>query len=261
MDFQALKALLDKPLDFDPRLEPERAAQHVARLTQTLQNMQGFDPAGVTQQDFLDIKNRLVELTKQLVQGQSFKNLLEIGQEATRISQPALDSQGVKQVSSALEQVGMRHAATLETNQAGKVSASQRRGLIKEVSSNLAWCVFFGIVWTLLSVYLATHAKWSGVLAVSGLFLLVLAVQVSSVRNEIRDLVSGNVELQEGWVTKHTRSVQGRNSSRTYYYYQLNGNNFTVSQHAYEALIEGDYKIYLLPNTRTIVNLDPVAPS
>ncbi len=257
-DLNALKALLAKPLDFDPRLEPEQAARHVAMLTQAIQSLEGSHPAGATPQDALEIRNQLLGQVKQLTHGQSLKNLIGIAQEAEHLTKPPIDSQEAAQLSNALEQVGIRNSRALSANQAGRQTVAQRGSLVKQISSNLVWSGVFGIGWLALSAYAVTHAKWTPFLAATGLFLLVLLILLTSVLKELRDFLGGAVEMEEGWVTKFTSTSHGSRSNRTYHYFKLNGNSFEVWQRAYDALIEGNYRLYYLPNTRQIVNIEPV---
>jgi hypothetical protein len=260
-DLNSLKAFLDKPLDFDPKLEPEQAARHVAMLTQALQNLEGSDPSGVTQQDALEIRSRLIDQVKQLTHGQSIRNLIGVAKEAVQLTKPQIDSQEAAQLSVALEQVGIRNTKTLSANQAGKQSAGQRGQLVKDISSNLLWSGITGLGWFILSAYAVTHAEWKPFLAATGLFLVILLMLLTNARKELRDLLSGSVEVEEGWVSKFTRNSHSSRTSRTYHYYKLNGNSYEVWQRAYDALIEGNYRIYFMPNTRRIVNIDPVATS
>jgi hypothetical protein len=258
-DLKSLKALLDKPLDFDPRLEPDRAARHVAELTRAMQDIQASDPSAVSPEDIHEIQSRLLEQGRQLVHGQSFKNLVEIAQESIHLTKPQFDSQEVAQLANALEQVGVRHTSTLATNRDGKQSARQRGQLLKDISSNLFWSAVVGLGWLVLTAIFITQAKWTGMLAVSAFFLLILAMLLSSARNEMRDFAGGRVEFDEGWVTKYTRDIRGR-THHTLYYYRINGNGYEVSKLAYDALIEGNYRLYYLPNTHKLVNLDPLLP-
>jgi hypothetical protein len=66
------------------------------------------------------------------------------------------------------------------------------------------------------------------------------------------------VQIEEGQVTKYTRSSHSGCSSQTYHYYRINQYSLQVSASAYDALIEGNYRVYFLPNTKQLVNIDPL---
>ncbi len=259
-DLHSLRALLDKPLDFDPRLDPDQAARHVATLTQALQNLNDNHPADVNPQEIHELQSRLIDQVKKLSHGQSISNLIGIVQEADHLSKPQMDGQGIAQLDSALEQVGIRNARALNANRAGKQTASQRGQLMKEVSSNLFWAVALGVGWLLLSGYAVIHAEWTPLLAATGMYLLILLMLLADARKELLDMLSGSVEIEEGWVSKYTRNSYGGRSNRTYHYYKVNGNSYHVWQRAYDALIEGNYRLYYLPKTLTVVNIEPIAP-
>ena len=258
LDFEAVKALVNQPLDFDPRLEPNRAAQHVAQLKQAFENLDVSGASSINQQEAADLMHRMTEQMKSLVQGQSITGLVQLGRQIEAASSPQLDSQGLFQVTSALEQVGVRNGHTLNANQAGKQSVEQRASLTKQVGVNLFWSALVGIGWLVIGYILLTRSDWKGLLAVTAFFALVLIFLLSSVRKELFDLMSGSVQIEEGPVTKYSRSSNSGRSSRTYYYYRINQYSLEVSRRAYDALIEGNYRVYFLPNTRQLVNIDPL---
>ncbi len=163
------------------------------------------------------------------------------------------------QVTRALEQVGVRHDQALNANRAGRQTAGQRAGLIKKVASNLLWSAGTGIAWVVFSYMLFTRSDWKGLLAVSAFLALVLIFFLSSVRKELLDLASGSVQIEEGPVTKYSRSNNSGRSSYTSYYYQISQYSLEVSRYAYDALIEGSYRVYFLPNTKILVNIDPLS--
>jgi len=93
---------------------------------------------------------------------------------------------------------------------------------------------------------------------VSAFLALVFIAILASVRAEIFDLIGGSVQIEEGPVNKYSRSSQSGHSSHISYYYQINQYSLSVSPHAYDAMIEGNYRVYLLPNTKQLVNIDPL---
>lgn len=256
MDINSLKALLQQPLDFDPHLQQDKAAEYLAQLKQAMQNLNLSNVAGMSQQETADLMRQIALRMKQLAQGQKLRDLGQIAHQVESLSQPALGSDGLVPLNNALEQVGIRHTGALEANRAGRQSGSQRRSLFKEIRSNVFWSVAGGIGWLLLSSYAIAHNKWQALLAVTGLCLILGIAMLISVQREMRDLIGGSVEVEEGWVTKYSHRETG--AKYTSYYYQLNGNRYQVSELAHDALIEGNYKIYLMPNTRRVVNIEPV---
>ena len=257
MDFNTFKALVDQPVDFDPRQEPEKAAQRLAQLKQAAQAMEISNP-GINQSEAVELSRRMSAQMRGLMQGLSIQNLAQIGRMAEVAAQPKLDYQGVMQLNSALEQSGVRDVQAMNANHVGKQSAGQRFRLIKEVSSNLFWVGVIGIGWLVISYMFLTKKDWTGLLAVTGFFLLVVLMLLSSVRKEMFDLMSGSVQMEEGQVTKYSRSSQGR-SSHTMYFYQINQYHLQVGTRAYNALIQGNYRLYFLPNTKDLVNIEPLS--
>jgi hypothetical protein len=106
--------------------------------------------------------------------------------------------------------------------------------------------------------FILKRGDWQGQLVVAAFILLTVLVLLSSVRQELFDLMGGSVQIVEGQVTKFTRTQNTQRSSYIHYYYQVNNNALEVSENAYTALIEGSYRVYFLPNTKKLVNIDPL---
>jgi protein-S-isoprenylcysteine O-methyltransferase Ste14 len=258
MDLNSLKALVDQPLDFDPRLEPDKAAQHMAQLKQAFENLDPASTSGIDRQEAADLVHHMTGQMQSLVQGQSLSDLAQLGRQFEAASRPKLDNSGLIQLTSALDQVGVRNASTLMANQAGKQSLDQRASLLKQVASNLFWSAVVGIAWLVFSYMLITRSDWRGLFVVSAFLALVFIAILSSVRAELFDLIGGSVQIEEGPVSKYSRSSQSGHSSHISYYYRINQYSLSVSAHAYDALIESNYRVYLLPNTKQLVNIDPL---
>jgi hypothetical protein len=258
MDIQSFEALLDKPLDFDPRLEPARAAEHLAQLEQAAKNMKASPPSGFTKPEAEEMMRKAVSQMKLLTKGQKLRDVVQMVQQAENVSQPKLDREGLIQLNNALEQTGVRHPATLNANAAGRQAAGQRVALTKDIASNLLWAAVFGAGWLVFSYLFITRHEWKGLLAITAFAGIVMIAFIVNARRELSDFLSGSVQEEEGWVTKFSRTNNSGRSSYTHYFYKVNQNNLEVSQYAYQALIEGNYRVYYLPNTRRLVNIDPM---
>lgn len=258
MDSQSFEALLDKPLDFDPRLEPARAAEHLAQLEQAAKNMMASPPSGFTKPEAAALTRKMFEQMKLLTKGQKLRDVLQMAQQAENVSQPKLDREGLLQLNTALEQTGVRHSGALSANAAGRQAPAQRIALTKDIASNLLWAAVFGAGWLVFSYLFITRHEWKGLLAITAFAGIVMIAFIVNARRELSDFLSGSVQEEEGWVTKFSRTNNSGRSSYTHYFYQVNQNNLEVSQYAYQALIEGNYRVYYLPNTRRLVNIDPM---
>jgi hypothetical protein len=258
LDLTAIRALLDQPLDFDPRMEPNKVAERLAQLKLAYENFDMSSAGNIDQQEAAELVQRMTAQIKTLMQGQSLPNLAHIGHEIMADSRPELGNDGVVQVTRALEQVGVRHDQALNANRAGKQTAGQRAELTRTVASNLLWSAGISIGWMVISYVLFTRSDWKGLLVVTAFLAVVLIAFLSGVRKELLDLMSGSVQIEEGPVTKFSRSSHTGHSSRTYYYYQINQYSLEVSGRAYDALIEGNYRVCFLPNTKMLVNIDPL---
>ncbi len=259
MDIQSLEALLDKPLDFDPRLEPARAAEYLAQVEQAVKNLkQSPSTSSITQPEAEEMMRKMVGQMKLLTKGQKLRDLMDIFHQAENVSQPKLDREGLLQLNAALEQTGVRHPGTLSANAAGRQAAPQRVALTKDIGSNLLWAAVFGVGWLVFSYLFITRHEWKGLLAITAFAGIVMIAFIINARRELSDFLSGSVQEEEGWVTKFSRTNNSGRSSYTHYFYQVNKNNLEVSQYAYQALIEGNYRVYYLPNTRRLVNIDPM---
>ena len=269
----SLKDLLDQPVDFDPHLEPARAAERLVALQHAAQAAEAagaFSPTGINQQEAADLYHRAVEQVKQLVPqavsltaaASGWHDLLNLAHQVQQAEseaepKPKLDAQGLAQLTHALDQAGVRHPASLPANSAGQQTGPQRTELTKDIASNLLWSAGVGVGWLALAYTAITRANWQALLAVSVFALLILAILLSGTRKELADLLSGRVQVEEGWVTKFTRdSHSSGRSSTIHYYYQVNQRELAVSQYAYNALIEGNYRVYFLGQTGRLVNIE-----
>ena len=258
MDIPALKAMLEQPLDFDPRQEPARAADRLVQLQQAVKSLEAASPNTPNPQEAADLSRRMAEQMKLLVQGQNLRNLVGLVSEAEAGPAPTLDHDGVVQLTNALDQVGVRRPASLGVNTAGKQTPAQRLALTKEIGSDLAWVAFIAIGWLAVISVFISRREWLGLLVTSAFLLILLIFILSGVRKELSDLLGGSVQVEEGWVTKYSRSSHTGRTSYTHYFYQVNQQALEVSQYAYTALVEGNYRVCFMPHTHKLVNIDPL---
>jgi hypothetical protein len=258
MNIQSLEALLDQPLDFDPHLEPARAADRMAQLQQAVKNLQSSTSSTVTQPEAAELMRKMAEQIKSLSKGQKLRDLVQEFHQAEAASQPKLDRDGLLQLNKALEQTGVRHIGALSANAAGKQAAAQRFALTRDIGSNLLWAGVFGVGWLVFGYLFITRHEWKGLLAITAFAGFVMIAFLVNARRELSDFLSGSVQEEEGWVTKLSRTNHTGRNSYTHYFYQVNQNNVEVSQYAYQALLEGNYRVYYLPNTHKLVNIDPM---
>ncbi len=261
VSLQSLKSLVDQPLDFDPRLEPARAARHMEEIKLAIESLNSQDGSGISQQEAAELAQKMTERAKQLMQGESLQGLLNLGnmiKEAETTSQLPLDHSGLAQLTNALDEVGIRHPGSLHTNTSNQQTTGQRLMLSREIGSNLFWAVVVTIGWLALSYLALTRGNWTNLLIVTAFFLLILVLLGSSARSELFDLLSGKVQVEEGWVSKFTRTNHTGRTSVVHHFFQVNQNTLEVSQSAYNALVEGNYRVFFLPNTKRLVNIDPL---
>jgi hypothetical protein len=258
MDLATFKALLDQPLDFDPRQEPARAADRLVQLKEAATNLSASSPTLADPQEVAELEKRMAAQLKLLVQGQNLPNLVGLVGEAETGPQPRLDHDGLVQLIHALDQVGVRRPGELSANANGKQTSAQRQMLTKGITSNLAWSAVIGIGWLVLLPRFIQRGDWLGLLGTSAFFAIILLVILSGARKELSDLLSGTVQVEEGWVTKFSHTDHSSKTSQTHYFYQVNQHALEISQSAYNALVEGNYRVCFMPNTRTLVNIDPL---
>jgi hypothetical protein len=97
-------------------------------------------------------------------------------------------------------------------------------------------------------------------IGVSIFIMLLFVIPFFALRRQgiIEDLRLGQVLKIEGFVRKASATRYGWEEDVDIYYYLIQDLKFEVSHAAYQALIEGHYRVYCTPRTRIMVALEPV---
>ncbi|HLY27432.1 MAG TPA: hypothetical protein VKQ72_13900 [Aggregatilineales bacterium] len=164
------------------------------------------------------------------------------------------------ELSRALSQSNGFTAQDLEVNRAGRLSGSQIRSVLGDVTSNL-WGVLVILIIVALALYgFSTKVKpdVNGLLLVLAFLGFGILIYMLQILRDLRDILGGRVIAVEGIATRGVHSAHGSHSGATYYY-RLAGHNFTVSHAGYEALLEGiRYRVYYVPITGRLVSIEPL---
>ena len=150
----------------------------------------------------------------------------------------------------------------LELNRQGRISRRQRKYLWKDMRSQLYGAVLGGGFAGGLILYgpiLHPEKKMLPFFVAAGFGVLAALMSLKGLVSAFADSTSGAVKSAEGKVTRYSQSTGSGRSSRTSYYFALGDLNFSVSNAAYEAMIEGlTYRAFYLPRTRTLLALEPL---
>jgi hypothetical protein len=176
---------------------------------------------------------------------------------------PVLTPQGLSRLTAALEKAGARRSAALGANALGRLAPTQRGMLVTDLAMRLFFCAVVTVLvgWFMRELLLA-RGPWLQV----SLLVLVLAVPIGATFYQmvpgglkvVRDLAGGVVRVEEGWVTKcYTISTNGRRVFKTHFL-KVNQLRLYVPHAIYKVLPEGRYRLYALPNSALVVNVDPV---
>jgi hypothetical protein len=155
----------------------------------------------------------------------------------------------------------------VEDNRAGRLTGLQRQAFRTQArgfrKSELQFAVIATVI-GLLVWFAEGPAKYATVKPLIGIGCLILAgfLVVRSFLGAdslTHDLRSGRVESVEGAITKTIVTSQGGSSSSTSYYFTVAGTRVNVWRAAYHAAPEaGMVKIYYLPHSHQLVNLERV---
>jgi hypothetical protein len=257
VSLEQLDRMVSQPLDFNPRDEPERAVERLRQMKEAAQHLSENPPDGFDRQAAAGLAQRAAVRMKELAQGQNLFDLARLAAEEPSAAPPELDQEGRQQLLLALHSAGLRQPAALDANARGQQTAGQRFSLSRELLYNLAWCAVVVLGGLVAGYLLVKKGDLLSALGVAGFFAFILLILLSSMRAELGDFLSGRVQVEEGWAGKSSQtSRSARGHSVTHYYLQVNENSFEISQVAYSALVEAKYRVYYLPNTRQVVNID-----
>lgn len=156
----------------------------------------------------------------------------------------------------------------LDANRAGRLSTQQAGGLARAEVSRARWRLIIGIgLITVAAAFLYYRDFYPSLLfGVAGLSLYVQSLREPSRSPLDKDLADGRVLAVEGGARKaHRRtfsllgSIAGGDGTADFYYYDIAGQRFPVSETAYHALVDGvAYRFYYLPRSKTLVNIEPL---
>ena len=150
--------------------------------------------------------------------------------------------------------------SALLANQNGRLTAAQRIHLVKDaVKDILVILIMFPIMFGSLLFFITREDAGDVGLFEIGIFAVLIiffGVFLFKIRDYLRDFQQQNVNMIQGEVGKKILHADDPDSTNTYLYL-INGMTFTVSQKAYQSLVEGlSYKLYYLPHSKKIVNIE-----
>lgn len=162
----------------------------------------------------------------------------------------------------------------LPENQAGRLSTRQAAGqwwaLVRSaLGLGLFFVPFlavFGLVFPytfvvkdLLAGERVPLENWFGGLCAPAFILLVAVLALGSLVGLVRDLLRGEVQSIQGDLAERVIVTGSGKSRRTNYYYEINGQRFTVPAHALQASLSGrPYRVYYLPRSKHVVSAEPL---
>ena len=96
-------------------------------------------------------------------------------------------------------------------------------------------------------------------LFVGGIMLVVDIVIFASILSGVREAFGGKVESLTGYLDERTEVRGSGKSRRTYYYYVIDNQKFTVTPAALKASIKDmRYRLFFLPKSRKVVSAEPI---
>lgn len=153
--------------------------------------------------------------------------------------------------------------ADLDANRAGLLSAPQRTRLWRQDMLKMlgaAVCLVAGTVYNIgeLAGWLPLPTHGRGAVLGIALILLGLVLAVWSAETWL-DLTPGSVLVAKGYLHQTLRTVSNRYGQPiTVYCFQIGNETFNVPIAAYDALHEGNRRLYYLRRTRTVLSVEPL---
>ena len=260
-DFDALKAILDKPLDFDPAQSPDKAAQRMTELHNAIAQFQNMDPSRLSTADKDQLKGLGLSMASQMkaltLGAGGIHSMSAMAQAFHQATLTPLDEHGRSELERALRDSGATNASALDANRQGQLTGAQRAMLMKNTWTNVLIglaAMLFG-AFALVSAYQKLNWGW-GVAGLVGLG--VAAAMFVQARIDLGDWAGGRAEMVQAVVGRSTYTTHSHNHSSTTYYYNVNHLRFAVSRPAYEALLEDrTYKVYYSPGAKKFLNIEP----
>jgi hypothetical protein len=144
----------------------------------------------------------------------------------------------------------------LPTNQNGRLTQSQRLHLLRDTAQNILLALILLPIMILSIAYFLPEGGFFTAFVFFGAIVVVTVLFLLKVRGLLRDFKRQEVHTISGRVTKMILHENDPETSNTYQYV-IDGLSFTVSQKAYQALVEGMYyTFYYLPHSKTLVNIE-----
>jgi hypothetical protein len=156
----------------------------------------------------------------------------------------------------------------LEDNRSGRLTKQQRQAFRSQARGFRKAELQFAVILTIIGLlvwFAEGPARYATVKPLIGIGCLILAgfLVVRSFLGAdalTQDLRGGRVDSVEGAITKTSVTSHGRGSSSTSYYFHVAGTKVNVWRGAYQAAPEaGMVKIYFLPHSHQLVNMERVA--
>lgn len=140
-----------------------------------------------------------------------------------------------------------------ERNRLGQLDPSQAGALRRRVAQEtlvgaFLFCLPFGL-WFLVGGSGLLGLALIGMLSLFGVWFFFAAYR------HLAEIRAGRVDILEGVVITEMR----RSDKSVGYYYRVGDQRFSVSNKAYDALIDGrSYRVYYMPRSRTLVGIEPL---
>ncbi|MBN2115412.1 MAG: hypothetical protein JW730_02515 [Anaerolineales bacterium] len=149
-------------------------------------------------------------------------------------------------------------STALDANRAGHLTGSQRVRILGRFAvyfiGGLGTLALFSVYY--IRTYDNLDGLWVFLTIVMGMVVASAFVMRKSL-SSIVDCIQGRVIITEGAVKKDQEVATDNSVS---YYYKLNKSYFYVNEAGYEALVAGPtYRLYLLPRSRKLVNIEAIA--
>lgn len=156
----------------------------------------------------------------------------------------------------------------LEANKTMQLSGRQRNNMIFGViglaillaALLLVPIVLAGVVWMTEGGFRLDESDYTPLLCFGGIMLVIDAVVFAAILSGAREALGGKVDSVTGYLEERTEVRGSGKSRRTYYYYVIDNQKFTVTPAAHKASIQNmRYRLFYLPKSRKVVSAEPIA--
>ncbi len=155
----------------------------------------------------------------------------------------------------------------LDANKTLQLSGRQRNRMIFSVIGQaiflgilvLTPVIGFGVYWLSEGQIRIDGSDYFPILFVGAVLLIIDIAILASIISGVREAFGGTVESVTGYLDERTEVRGSGKSRRTYYYYIVNNQKFTVTPAAHKASIKNlRYTLYYLPKSRKVVSAEPI---